>query len=66
MPGMNGCALADRVRERCGELPVIVVSGHPKGLFGRNGELAAGINFLPKPFSAEQLQRMIASLAEER
>jgi PAS domain S-box-containing protein len=66
MPGMNGCALADRVRERCGELPVIVVSGHPKGVVGRDGELAAGINFLSKPFSAEQLQRMIASLEDKR
>ena len=66
MPGMNGCALADRVRERCGELPVIVVSGHSKDVVGRDGELAAGINFLSKPFSAEQLQRMIASLEDKR
>jgi FixJ family two-component response regulator len=47
-------------------LPVIVVSGHPKGVVGRDGELAAGINFLSKPFSAEQLQRMIASLEDKR
>jgi CheY-like chemotaxis protein len=66
MPDMNGCALADRLRERFEDLPVIFVSGHPQGMAAPNGAVKAGVNFLPKPFSAEQLRRMISTVTDER
>ena len=65
MPKMNGRVLAERLRERITDLQVIYVSGHAEGLISRNGVLDSDVNFLPKPFSANQLQRMIASLGGE-
>lgn len=65
MPKMNGRELATRLRERFTDLPVIYISGHTEGLISRNGVLDSAVNFLAKPFSAEQLQRMIASVDGE-
>jgi two-component system cell cycle sensor histidine kinase/response regulator CckA len=64
MPEMNGRELAQRLRERFAGLRVIYVSGHTEGLISRNGVLDSDVNFLAKPFSAEQLLQMIASLGE--
>ena len=57
MPGMTGVALAGELRRRRAQLPVILASGYSE-------ELAEGgysaFEFLAKPYSADQLARVLA------
>jgi two-component system, cell cycle sensor histidine kinase and response regulator CckA len=58
MPEMGGSELADRLRERLGEVPIIFMSGYSEE------ELAVGVRhkataFLEKPFSPDTLTRTI-------
>ena len=59
MPGMTGVALAGELRRRRAQLPVILASGY-------SDELAEGgysaFEFLAKPYSADQLARVLALL----
>ena len=56
MPGMTGVALAGELRRRRAQLPVILASGYSE-------ELAEGgysaFEFLAKPYSADQLARVL-------
>ena len=57
LPGMHGAELAERlVAERPG-LRVLFVSGFTENLVIQHGVVAQGINFLPKPYRAEDLVR---------
>ncbi len=54
MPGMDGIALAARLRERLPGLPVLLVSGYAEVALGR--DLAAeGLRLLPKPYGLSDL-----------
>jgi PAS domain S-box-containing protein len=60
LPGTGGIAFSKRVKELSADLPVILMSGYPVGDDARS-ELAAGtLNWITKPFSTEQLARIIA------
>jgi signal transduction histidine kinase/ActR/RegA family two-component response regulator len=62
MPDMNGRALADEARRRRPGLPVIFTTGFTRNSVIHQGVLDAGVNFLAKPFSIEQLGKMIATV----
>uniref|UniRef100_UPI0035A2413C hybrid sensor histidine kinase/response regulator n=1 Tax=Methylobacterium haplocladii TaxID=1176176 RepID=UPI0035A2413C len=56
MPGMGGVALAEELRRRLPELPVVLASGYSHVLAQ---EGAHGFELLHKPYSAEQLSRVL-------
>ena len=57
MPGMTGVALAKELRRRRPELPVILASGYSDELARGSCE---GVEFLAKPYSADQVSRILA------
>ena len=56
MPGMGGVALAEELNLRLPELPVVLASGYSHVL-AQNG--AQGFELLHKPYSADQLSRVL-------
>lgn len=62
MPGMNGGALAARLRDQRPDLPVLFMSGYPDNAI--NAELCpdARTDFVGKPFSAGELTGKIRAL----
>ena len=59
MPEMNGKKLADRAVELKPGLKVIFTTGYTRNAVVHNGILDAGVAFLPKPFSIEQLAKKV-------
>jgi signal transduction histidine kinase len=57
MPGMGGVALARELRRRRPELPVILTSGYSEELAKCGYD---GFEFLAKPYSADQVSRVLA------
>ena len=55
MPEMGGRALADALRERSPNLPIVFMSGYSDDEMTRRGFADAQIAFLAKPFSADSL-----------
>ena len=56
MPGMNGHRLAERLEEIRPGTPVLFTSGYPGEDVVRDGVLGTGRRFLPKPFTAAELE----------
>ena len=56
MPGMGGVALAEEVRSRMPDLPVVLTSGYSH-ILAREG--AHGFRLLHKPYSVDQLSRVL-------
>ncbi len=56
MPGITGVAMAKLLRQRRADLPVVLTSGYSDELADSGYE---GFEFLPKPYSAEQVSRVL-------
>lgn len=59
MPGLSGHELVRRMRARWPEIPVLVISGYS------DEEAPAGVRLLRKPFSADQLTKMVGRILQE-
>jgi CheY-like chemotaxis protein len=59
MPRMSGRELADAITQLQPSMKVVYMSGYTDDAIVRHGVLEAGISFLEKPFTAEQLTRKI-------
>ncbi|WP_338477536.1 ATP-binding protein [Pseudomonas trivialis] len=59
MPGITGVAMAKVLRQQRPELPVILTSGYSDELADSGYE---GFEFLPKPYSADQVARILAKV----
>jgi PAS domain S-box-containing protein len=55
MPDMNGRKLADEALKRRPDLRVVYTTGFTRNAVVHNGVLDAGVNFLAKPFTLQQL-----------
>jgi signal transduction histidine kinase/CheY-like chemotaxis protein len=61
MPGMNGPALADRIKHKRPDIKVLYTTGYTRGAALYDGILDRGAAFLPKPFTVDQLAAKIRS-----
>jgi PAS domain S-box-containing protein len=64
MPGMNGRQLANEVRRRFPQLPVLFISGYTSDVLGEVSMEGENEQLLHKPFTKEVLRRKLNSLAE--
>lgn len=65
MPEMNGRRLADEAMARRPGLPVIFTTGFTRNAVVHNGVLDPGVNFLPKPFTLQQLGEKIREVLDK-
>ncbi|GJE40848.1 ATP-binding protein [Methylobacterium soli] len=63
MPGMGGIAMARILRDRLPNLPVLLASGYSH-VFARDG--SDGFELLHKPYSADQLGRILGKVVPRR
>jgi two-component system cell cycle sensor histidine kinase/response regulator CckA len=64
MPKMSGTELADALAEERDGVTVIFMSGYTEEIASRTGGLGDPDNFLPKPFTREQLLAKLHALLE--
>ena len=64
MPGLSGKALYDRVVRRQGEIRCLFISGYTDNVMLRHGLSQDRVHFLQKPFSFDELSRMIVEVLE--
>ncbi len=65
MPGlMNGRQLADEMAKRRSPLKVLFTSGYPQNAIIHHGRLDAGVLLLSKPYSKQNLARMLRQAIE--
>ena len=62
MPDMNGRALAEEALRRRPDLKIVFTTGFTRNAVIHNGVLDRGVNFLPKPFSIEQLAQKVGAV----
>ncbi len=62
MPGRNGRELADALRERQPDLPVLFTSGYAENILGDEGLVAQEEHFLPKPYRLSTLARQVREI----
>ena len=65
MPDMNGRQLAEQALRQRPDLKVIYTTGFSRNAVIRNGVLEPEVNFLPKPFTVEQLAQKIRCVLDE-
>ena len=62
MPGMSGKELADKLERMRPGIRVLFMSGYTSNVIVHRGVLEEGVNFIPKPFSIEELCRKVGEL----
>jgi signal transduction histidine kinase len=64
LPGMHGAELAERLVAARSGLRVLYVSGFTENSVIHHGVVARGVNFLPKPYRAEDLVGRVRSVLD--
>jgi DNA-binding NtrC family response regulator len=64
MPDMGGRELAERARLLYPQMKVLFTSGHPYDVLIPLGIKTPGISFIQKPFSIQQLGRVVSDLLD--
>ena len=64
MPGLNGLEVAALVRRRHPEAQVLIMSGYTEHSVLRGKAITPGTNFLQKPFSGDELVRMVRAVLD--
>ena len=64
MPGMNGRALADAVRQSHPAVKTLFMTGYSRNAIVHQGRLDAGVSLIQKPFSQASLAARIRSLLD--
>ena len=63
MPGMTGVVMAREMRRRRPDLPIILASGYSEELAFDGYD---GFEFLPKPYSIEQISQILEKITHKR
>ena len=66
LPRTNGRRVAAAIGSLYPRTPVLFVSGHAEEAIVRRGELEPGLDYLPKPFTAEALARRVRAALDQR
>jgi PAS domain S-box-containing protein len=66
MPRCSGPDLADRLRRRLPELPVLFASGYMDRMQDVQSQLGWRTGFIPKPFTPDELARKVRELLEQQ
>ena len=66
MPGMSGPELAKRLVAMMPEMRVIYTSGYTLETMVREGRLAEDVNYLPKPYTLNELTGKVAAVLGPR
>jgi CheY-like chemotaxis protein len=66
MPDMNGRRLADQAVARKPGLKVLYTTGYTRNAIVHNGVLDAGVAFLPKPYTLDQLAVTVRRVLDAR
>jgi signal transduction histidine kinase/CheY-like chemotaxis protein len=64
--GMNGRELAEELRRRRPELPIVFASGYPRDVIEGRGEIEPGWRLLTKPYAFEELAEALRTALAER
>ena len=64
MPGMNGRKLAEEAVLRRPKLKVLFTTGFTRNAVVHGGVLDAGVNFIAKPFTIEQIAAKVAKVID--
>ncbi|MBP2161335.1 MULTISPECIES: PAS domain S-box protein [Asticcacaulis] len=64
MPEMNGRNLADLVKEKRPDLPVIYTTGYTRNAVVHNGTLDPGVELIGKPFTIEELATRVREVLD--
>ena len=64
MPGMNGKQLADKMLHMRPQIRVIFMSGYTGRIMSRDGMLDESVDYLQKPFTAQELNAMVRRALE--
>ena len=64
MPAMNGRELARRMQVLRPDVRVLYTSGYTDDLIAHHGVLEAGVSFLPKPFTQQQLLQKLREVLD--
>ncbi len=65
MPGMNGRLLSERLRTLLPALKVLYMSGYTENAIVHGGVLDAGLHFIQKPFSIQDIARTIHEILND-
>lgn len=65
MPDMNGKLLSDRARIERPDLKVLFTTGYTRNAIVHNGTLDAGVAFLAKPFTLDQLAFKVREVLDD-
>ncbi len=65
MPKMNGPDLAEQLQSICPGLNCIFMSGYTADAISHQGVLAKGVHFIQKPFSREELAKIVRKALDE-
>jgi len=64
LPGVNGRQLAEMIRGRSPDLPVLFITGYAPNAAVRAEFLAPGMDMVTKPFAMDALGRKIRAMIE--
>jgi CheY-like chemotaxis protein len=64
MPQMGGKVMADWLRTTYPDLKILFSSGYTDNALAQKGELDAGVEFLPKPYTPATLTRRVREMLD--
>ena len=65
MPEMNGRHLARKIADICPQVKIVFMSGYTANVIAHQGVLHEDVHFLQKPFSMEDLARILQEVLDE-
>jgi len=65
LPGMNGRALAENIKNTRPEVKVLFVSGYAENIIAHHGGFESGAGFLQKPFTHDTLSSKVREVLDQ-